>query len=216
MSPRTSTSSAVGRAPASAVKIRPSFSASGMPGRTSSAITPPETLTASGTSSPASASRTERATATPAFSWASSVEAPRCGVTTTDSKSNSGDSVVGSVAKTSMPAPATRPSLSASARACSSTIPPRAALMIRTVGLTWRSASSPIRPTVSGVLGRCTVMKSLTASSSSRPTRRTPIWAARARETYGSKATTSMPNAESRCATRTPIRPSPTTPTTFS
>ncbi len=65
MSPRTSTSRAVGSAPASAVKIRPSFSASGIPGRTSSAITPPETLTASGTSSPASARRTERATATP-------------------------------------------------------------------------------------------------------------------------------------------------------
>ena len=33
--------------------------------------------------------------------------------------------------------------------------------MIRTVGLTSFSASSPIRPTVSGVLGRWTVMKSL-------------------------------------------------------
>ena len=32
-----------------------------------------------------SARRTDLATATPAFSWASSVEAPRCGVTTTDS-----------------------------------------------------------------------------------------------------------------------------------
>ena len=54
-----------------------------MPGRTSSAMTPPWTLTASGTSSPARASRTERATATPAFSCASSVLAPRCGVATT-------------------------------------------------------------------------------------------------------------------------------------
>ena len=64
-----------------------------MPGRTSSAMAPPETLTASGTRSPPSASRTDLATATPAFSWASSVEAPRCGVTTTDSCSNSGLSV---------------------------------------------------------------------------------------------------------------------------
>ena len=53
-------------------------------------MTPPWTLTASGTSSPASASRTDRATAMPAFSCASSVEAPRCGVTTTLSSSNSG------------------------------------------------------------------------------------------------------------------------------
>ena len=64
-----------------------------MPGRTSSAMTPPGTLTASGTSSPPSARRTDLATATPAFSWASSVEAPRCGVTTTVSSSNSGLSV---------------------------------------------------------------------------------------------------------------------------
>ena len=76
-------------------------------------MTPPCTFTASGTSSPASASRTDRATATPAFSCASSVLAPRCGVATTDSRSNNGESVHGSVAKTSMPAAATRPSLSA-------------------------------------------------------------------------------------------------------
>jgi len=77
---------------------RPRFSASAMPGRTASAIEPPCTLTASGTSSPASASRTERATAMPAFSCASSVEAPRCGVTTTDSNSKRGESVQGSEA----------------------------------------------------------------------------------------------------------------------
>ena len=41
---------------------RPRCSASGMPGRTSSPMTPPATLTASGTSSPASASRTLAAT----------------------------------------------------------------------------------------------------------------------------------------------------------
>ena len=95
------------------MKIRPSFSVSGMPGRTSSAITPPCTLTASGTSSPESASRTDRATAMPAFSWASSVDAPRCGVATTFSSSNSGLSVHGSLANTSRPAAAIRPSLSA-------------------------------------------------------------------------------------------------------
>ena len=52
ISPRTSTSICWATSPASAVNTRPSFSVSGMPGRTSSAITPPWTLTASGTSSP--------------------------------------------------------------------------------------------------------------------------------------------------------------------
>ena len=42
--------------------MRPSFSTRAMPGRTSSAIAPPETFTASGTRSPPSASRTDRAT----------------------------------------------------------------------------------------------------------------------------------------------------------
>src|SRR5688500_20381906 len=40
----------------------------------SSGTAPPETLTASGTRSPPSARRTDFATATPAFSWASSVD----------------------------------------------------------------------------------------------------------------------------------------------
>ena len=100
------------------------------------------------------------ATATPAFSCASAVEAPRCGVTTTDSCANSGLSVHGSLAKTSMPAPATRPSAIAAASASSSTMPPRAALTMMTAGLTLVSASLPIRPRVSGVFGRWTVMKS--------------------------------------------------------
>ena len=143
---------------------------------------PLETLTASGTSSPPRARRTDLATAMPAFSWASSVDAPRCGVTTTDSCSKSGDSVVGSVAKTSMPAPATRPSAMARARAASSTMPPRAALTMRTDGLTFDSASSPMRPMVSGVFGRWIVMKSDWASSSSSPTRWAPSWPALAGE----------------------------------
>ncbi len=111
ISPRTSTSSLVATSPARAVNTRPSFSASGRPGLTSSATAPPWTLTASGTNSPASASFTLRATWVPAFSWASWVEAPRCGVTTTWSSSKSGLSVTGSFGNTSMPAPATRPSL---------------------------------------------------------------------------------------------------------
>ena len=107
-------------------------------------------------------------------------------MTTTPGSPNSGLSVVGSVAKTSMPAPATCPDRIASASAASSTRPPRAALTIRTPGLVSASSRAPIRPTVSGVFGRWMVMKSLSASSSSRPTSRTPICAARAGCTYGS------------------------------
>ena len=63
ISPRTSTSRLAATPPASAVKTRPSFSTSGSAGRRSSATTPPAwTFTASGTNSPASARRTERAT----------------------------------------------------------------------------------------------------------------------------------------------------------
>jgi hypothetical protein len=134
-------------------------------------------------------------------------------VTTTVSSPNSGDSVVGSVANTSSPAPATRPSLSATASAASSISPPRAALTIRTPGLTSASSFSPIRPVVSGVRGRWIEMKSLSRSSSSSPTRRTPSCAARAGCTYGSYAISLVPKAAMRWAKSTPMRPSPTTPT---
>ena len=72
-----------GNSPASAVASWAIFSTSGSDGRISSWIAPPLTLTASGTSSPASAFRTETATAIPARSCASSVDAPKCGVATT-------------------------------------------------------------------------------------------------------------------------------------
>jgi hypothetical protein len=80
-------------------------------------MTPPATLTASGTRSPSSASFTERATEMPAFSCASSVDAPRCGVTTTFGSDSSGNAVPssfgGSDVKTSRPAPAISPVVSA-------------------------------------------------------------------------------------------------------
>ena len=72
-----------GVSPAIAVAICAIFSTSGSEGRISSWIAPPLTLTASGTNSPASALRTETATAIPARSCASSVDAPKCGVATT-------------------------------------------------------------------------------------------------------------------------------------
>ncbi len=63
------------------------------------------TLTAKGTKSPLRARMTCSAMVTPALSWASAVDAPRCGDTTTEDSSNKGDSVVGSLANTSRPAP---------------------------------------------------------------------------------------------------------------
>ena len=70
----------------------------------------------------------------PALSCASLVEAPRCGVTTTLSRPNSGESVVGSTANTSSAAPPRWPSSSALASASSSTMPPRAVFTRRAPG----------------------------------------------------------------------------------
>ena len=119
----------------------------------------------------------------PALSWASLVLAPRCGVTTTESMPNSGDSVVGSAAKTSSAAPATVPSRSASASAASSTIPPRATLITRSPGLALSSRSRPIRPAVSGVFGRWIVRKSDSATTCSSAINSTPPRRARSADT---------------------------------
>ncbi len=123
---------------------------------------------------------------TPALSWASTVEAPRWGATTTDGSSNSGDSVVGSLANTSRPAPCTWPERMASASASSSTIPPRAVLMMRRPGLDLASRSLPISPMVSAFFGRWTVTKSDPAIRSSRSISSTPMCLARSCETKGS------------------------------
>ena len=116
MSPSVHTSICFGAPPTSEANRRPSRSASGRNGRIVSLASAASTLTANGTNSPASASWTMSAMVSPALSCASRVEAPRCGVTTTCSSSNSGDSVVGSVANTSSAAPAITPSRIASAR----------------------------------------------------------------------------------------------------
>ena len=109
-------------------------SASGRYGRTTSDASDAATLTANGTKSPRSASTTISAIVSPALSCASAVDAPRCGVTTTLSNANSGDSVVGSFANVSIAAPPRRPSPIASASASSSTMPPRPALIRRMPG----------------------------------------------------------------------------------
>ena len=120
-------------------------------------------LTAVVTTPPVSAAVTCSAVTTPARSCASSVEAPRWGVTTTSSRSRIGWSVKGSSGKTSSAAPATlpdsRPSMSAS-RSISS---PRAQLMIRTPSRIFAIASASMKFTVSGVFGRWSEMKSARA-----------------------------------------------------
>ena len=132
-------------------------------------------LTALMTTPCRSASATCSAIASATAVWASSVAAPRCGVTITCSSPSSGWSGGGgSCSKTSSAAPATCPARIASASARSSTMPPRAQLMIRTPDLTRASASSPSRWRVSPVSGTWIVMKSARASSSSSSTASTP------------------------------------------
>ncbi len=80
-------------------------------------------------------SASSRAASTATLTWASSVEAPRWGVTSTAGCLTSGWSAGGgSGSKTSIAAPATLPAFSASSSAASSIRPPRAQLMIRTPG----------------------------------------------------------------------------------
>ena len=146
---------------------RPSNSARPMKGRTTFETSPAATLTAKGTKSPARASWTCSAMVTPALSWASTVEAPRWGTTTTEGSSKRGDSVVGSFSKTSRAAPCTWPERIAAARSASLTMPPRATLMMRTPRLVLVRASASRRLVVSLFLGRWIVMKSLWASRAS-------------------------------------------------
>ena len=94
--------------------------------------------------------------------------------------------MVGSSANTSRAAPASWPSPTALARAASSTIPPLAVLTSRAPRFMAASSASPIRPVVSGVLGRWTVTTSARPSTSARLASSTPIWAARSRLTNGS------------------------------
>ena len=93
------------------------------------------------------------------FSWASSVEAPRWGVRISRSFTlRSGESAArGSLENTSRAAPAITPCSTASARAASSTMPPRAQFTSRAVGFMVRRSAAFTRFSVSGVRGRCRV-----------------------------------------------------------
>ena len=161
----------------------PSFWVSGIQGRTSSP-TPAAacTFTASGTNSPRSASCTDRATSVPALSCASSVDAPRCGVTTTLRQLDSG---LWSWRLVDVDVDARRrrpvPARTASASACSSIRPPRAALTISTPGLVSASWSLADQPQgLRRACGRWIEMMSAGAAGRRRSTSRTPSGAARA------------------------------------
>src|SRR5699024_9309396 len=152
--PHAVTSMATGAELRNFPDARPSLRARSSQPATSSPTEPPETLTASGTNSPAKALSTESATSVTARSCASTVDAPKCGVTTTCGSPNSGESVHGSVAYTSKPAPQWWPALIESAKACSSTSPPRAALMMICPFFALPKSSEENIPAVSGVFGR--------------------------------------------------------------
>ena len=102
-------------------------------------------LTAVVTTPPVSAAVTCSAVTTPARSCASAVEAPRCGVTTTSSRSRIGCPVKGSSGKTSSAAPATLPDSSPSTSASRSISSPRAQLTIRTPSRIFPIASASMK-----------------------------------------------------------------------
>ena len=135
---------------------------------------------------------------------------------TTPSSANSGAAVHGSLTYTSMPAPATRPVAIASASACSSTRPPRAALMIRTPGLTMRQLAGADQADGLGGLGQvdrdevALAQQLVQADQPDAELRRPGRLHVRV---VGESRT---PNADSRWATSTPMRPRPTTPTVLS
>ena len=200
--------------PASAVNSRPSRSASGMNGCTVALASVAARLTAKGTNSPRSARTTCSAMVCPALSCASTVDAPRCGVTTTESSSNSGDSVVGSCGE-HVERGAGDPAL---------------AHRVGERGLVDDAAAGG----VDDAQRRLGVRQQLGGDQAERvgrlgqvdgeevgPARRAPRPSARGRRPAGGPGRRSrrgrtrascMPNARARCATSTPTRPSPTMP----
>ncbi len=125
--------------------------------------------------------------------------------------------MIGSDGNTSSAAPATLPESNASLSAASSTSSPRAQLITRTPSRICANARASSEPRVSGVLGRCSVMKSAWAKTSALVSAcSTPSSRKRSAETNGSNATIRIPNARARAATNCPIRPNPSTPSVFS
>ncbi len=144
------------------------------------------------------------------------VEAPRWGVTIMLSSSKRMLLVAGSLAKTSMAAPATLFSFTALASAFSSISPPRAVLMMRTVGLTKSSSLAPISPLVDGVNGIWRVIKSDSLSNCFRGTSSTCRLRAWSTEMKGSWAMSFICSPRARLATSEPTLPSPMIPRVLS
>ena len=92
-------------------------------------------------------------------------------------------------------------------------MPPRAQLSTRTPCFILAKAAALTIPRVSSVMGMWTVMKWDSAYTSSTFSFKSTCKAlARARERYGSYATTFMPKASARLATSLPMRPMPRMP----
>ena len=114
-----------------------------------------DALTAVATGSPWRASATPRATSVATPVCASTVEAPRWGVSVTFFIPRKGlfSGLSGSFVHTSMPAPATFPVFSASAKASISMTAPREAFTMRTPSFIFSISFAPIMPLVSSVSG---------------------------------------------------------------
>ncbi len=162
----------------------------------------------------ASAARTASAISVATSSWASEVDAPRCGVRTRLGADRSGESASrGSFPKTSRAAPASWPDSRASASAASSTTPPRATLTRNAPSFIRVRASASIIPRVASVRGTCSESTSARPSTVSRSSARSTCRSlARSAVRYGSNATTRIPKARQRFATSPPMRPAPTSP----
>src|SRR5215218_4767482 len=162
MRPRSSTSTRPPAPPARPVARRPSFSQSGTKGASASIVSgrTATMLTALVTTPPVSAAFTCSAVTRPARSCASAVDAPRCGVTTTSSRSKIECEVKGSSGKTSRAAPATLPDSRPASSASRSISSPRAQFTIRTPSRIPWIAPASIQLIVSGVFGRWIVIRS--------------------------------------------------------
>jgi len=111
-----------------------------------------------------------------------------------------------------MAAPAIVPARRASARAASSTTPPRAALTRNAVGFMRASWAAPIMAAVAFVRGTWRVTTSLRARRSSRGTSSMPWFAAASTVMYGSVPRIVISSAPARSAIAPPILPTPTMP----
>mmetsp|Transcript_4926 Transcript_4926/g.14757 ORF Transcript_4926/g.14757 Transcript_4926/m.14757 type:complete len:220 (-) Transcript_4926:777-1436(-) len=132
-------------------------------------------LMALGAGSPLRAVTTASATSTATPSWASTVDAPKWGVSTTFGLPIKGLSAGGgSTAKTSRAAPAISLLSKASAKALSSITPPLATLITTALGFMFLKTSALNILSVEGVRGMCREKKSPLATASSKSTSSTP------------------------------------------